>query len=203
MNDTEQLFILAAIWALIAAYIARIVPKWSKSGRVAFFVVAVGLPFWELPYGYYNFQRLCREETRLQVLEKIMPQEIACADYPYATLHKVLLSSGFRTVETGGKTGEIRRFAARSDGGIEESIQQRLESNYCLSFQNNIRLAWRVLRHDQLITRVSDRKIAASQSRFSWLGMWWQEVLQPILGRGGECADVKNRSISALRDGTG
>ena len=199
MNDTEQLFIAAAVWALIAALIARFIPNWP--GRIAFFAIAVGLPFWELPYGYYNFQKLCREELDLRIFEKISPQEIVCADYPYVTLHRELLSSGFKFAETRGSAGEIRRYAVRADGGIEDSAQQRLESNYCLSFVNNIRLPWGVLRHDQLITRAHDRHIVARQSRFSWSGMWWQEELRPVLGGGGECSDQKNRSILALRNG--
>ena len=68
MNDTEQLFWMAVIWALIAAAIARFIPNWP--GRIAFFTVAVAIPFWELPYGYYNFQRLCSEQRKLQVLRK-------------------------------------------------------------------------------------------------------------------------------------
>src|SRR3970040_2192364 len=107
MNDTEQLFAVAAVWALIAAAVARFIPNWP--GRIAFFAIAVGMPFWELPYGYYNSQKLCREEIGLQVFEKISPQEIVCADYPYVTLHKELLRSGFTTVETRGKAGAIKR----------------------------------------------------------------------------------------------
>src|SRR3990172_8633256 len=151
MNDTEQLFIAAAVWALVAAAIARFIPNWP--GLIAFFALAVGIPFWELPYGYYNFQKLCREEIGLQVFERISAQEIICADYPFVTLHRELLRSGFTSVETRGKAGEIKRYAAMPEGGIEETTQQRLASNYCLTFVNNIRLPWRVWRHDQLITR--------------------------------------------------
>ena len=69
MSDTEQLFVVAAVWALIAAAIARFISNWP--GRVAFFVIAVGLPFWELPFGYYNFQKLCSEHNKFQIVEKI------------------------------------------------------------------------------------------------------------------------------------
>ena len=201
MSDTEQLFLVAAIWALIAAVIARFIPNWP--GRIAFFAIAVGLPFWELPYGYYNFQKLCREEVNLKVFEKIAPQENVCADFPYVTLHDELLRSGFSIVETRDKAGEIRKFVAHSGGRVEETRQQKLVSDYCLTFSNNARLPWRVLRHDQLVERVHDKAVIARQSRFSWLGMWWQEGVSPILGGGGECSDSKNRSILALRNGTG
>ena len=78
MSDTEQLFVVAAVWVIIAAVIARFIPNWPV--RIAFFVLAVGIPFWELPYGYYNFQNLCREETKLMVIERIPPQESVCVE---------------------------------------------------------------------------------------------------------------------------
>ena len=199
MNDTEQLFLLAAVWTLSAAVITRFIPNWS--GRIAFFAIAVGLPFWELPYGYYNFQKLCREEMELKVFERISPQQIVCADYPFVTLHGELLRSGFTIVETRGKAGEIKRYTARPE--LVDSGRQSLESTYCLTFVNNNQLPWRVLRHDQLITYAQDGHVVARQSRFSWSGMWWQEGLRPLLGRGGECFSEKNRSIVALRLGAG
>ena len=56
MSDTVQLFIVAAGWTIISFLIARLVPK--RPGRIALFIVLVGVPFWELPYGYFNFQKL-------------------------------------------------------------------------------------------------------------------------------------------------
>src|SRR6185436_10438805 len=97
MSDTEQLFLVAAIWALIAAVIARFIPNWP--GRIAFFAIAVALPFWELPYGYYNFQRLCRNETALIVSEKVLPQDSVCIDYFDAGLYRQLVQAGFSRIE--------------------------------------------------------------------------------------------------------
>ena len=191
---------MAAVWTIIAVVIARFIPNWP--GRIAFVAVAVGLPFWELPYGYYNFHALCREQLGLQTFEKIAPQEVVCADYPYVTLHTELLRSGFSAVETRGKAGEIRRYDAKPVGSISGIAQQKLTSNFCLTYTNNIRLPWRVLRHDQLIASAQDGHIVARQSRFSWAGMWWQEGVRPILGRGGECSADANPTISALRNGT-
>src|SRR6185436_2239817 len=97
MNDTEQLLIAAAVWAIIAAVIARFIPNWP--GRIVFLVLAVGLPFWELPYGYYNFQKLCREEGALRIFEPIAPQEAVCVDYPFETVTSEMLKKGFASVE--------------------------------------------------------------------------------------------------------
>ncbi len=199
MSQTEELFLLAGTWTLVAVFIARFIPSWP--GRIAFFVLGVGLPFWELPYGYYNFQQLCRENLDLKVVEKIAPQESVCADHPYVTLHNELLRSGFKVVETRDKAGEIRKFVVHAGGKVEETKQKELVSRYCLTFTSNIRLPWRIQRHDQLVVRAHDRSIVASQSDFSWAGMWWQESVRPVFGRGGDCSDSKNRSILALRYG--
>src|SRR3990172_5793830 len=105
MNDTEQLFIAAAVWALIAAAVARFIPNWP--GRIAFFAFAVGIPFWELPYGYYNFQELCREEGSLRVLEPIAPQQSICVDYPFETAASGMMKMWFASIEARDKSGSV------------------------------------------------------------------------------------------------
>ncbi|HLX80272.1 MAG TPA: hypothetical protein VKS43_06785 [Burkholderiales bacterium] len=199
MNDTEQLFLVVIVWALIAAAIARFIPSWL--GRIAFCTVAVGVPFWEFPYGYYKFQVLCRENTRPEIFERIPAQEEVCADYPYVTLHKDLLGFGFTSVETRGRTGEVKRYTAAPDGHTAKSVQQKIRSTYCLTFVNNNRLPWRLWRHDVLIKRTDNNRVVARQSRFNWAGMWWQEKARPILGNGGTCSSDTNQLIQALRRG--
>ena len=120
MNDTEQLFLVAAVWTVIAAVIARFIPNWP--GRIAFIAIAVGLPFWELPYGYYNFQKLCREEGALRILESIAPQESICVDYPFDTVAEGMLSAAAVAIIADDEKGEVffARYPLRFDA--EESI---------------------------------------------------------------------------------
>ncbi|HTP62988.1 MAG TPA: hypothetical protein VMJ14_12990, partial [Burkholderiales bacterium] len=73
MSDTEQLFIVAAVWTVVAAMVARLGPGWW--GKGAFFAALLVVPFWELPYGYFNFQKLCAEDANLKVIDKIFPQD--------------------------------------------------------------------------------------------------------------------------------
>src|SRR6185436_1324458 len=110
MSDTEQLFVAAAVWALIAAIIARFIPNWP--GRVAFFAIAVGLPFWELPYGYYNFRKLCREETVLKVTEKIPPQDSVCIEYFDLGLYRQLMQAGFSRIEVTSQSDNAKEYVA-------------------------------------------------------------------------------------------
>ena len=201
MNDTEQLFLVAAIWALIAAVITRFIPNWP--GRIAFFAIAVGIPFWELPYGYYNFYRICESEARLKVFESIPPQRTICVDYPFEDTAKEILKFGFETVEARGKAGDIRRYVANSSIEGREGRQERISADYCITSASNIPLPWRILRHDHVIRGGGDGRLVARQSRFNWAGLWWQEAARPVLGRGGDCGESLNRVIDAVRNGAG
>jgi len=197
MSDTEQLFVAAAVWGLIAAVIARFIPNWP--GRIAFFAIAVALPFWELPYGYYNFRKLCVAEARLLVFEKIPPQESVCVRDLDSGIYSGLIRAGFRRIEVTDRTDDPKRDA--SSGRVFRIPRPSIQSTYCLAFQSNNALPWRVLRNDVLIARATDDKVVARQSRFSWEGMWWQEQARPVLGRGGVCFDDPQRPSFALRNG--
>jgi hypothetical protein len=200
MNDTEQLFFAALVWALIAAAIARFIPNWP--GRIAFFAITVGLPFWELPYGYYNFQKLCREEGKLLVYAEIAPQKSICVDYPFDSSARTLHRFGFASIESRDKKGEVIEFSGSASAGLSQSRKRSVSSEYCVTFLNNIRLPWRVNRHDFLVIRRSDGKNVARHSEFDWLGMWWQQAATPVLGHGGECGrDPVRLVMTALVDG--
>jgi len=197
MNDTEQLFVAAAIWALIAAAIARFIPNWP--GRIAFFAIAVGIPFWELPYGYYNFQKLCRDETNLKVFEKVPPQDSVCIEYFDLGLYRQLVQAGFTRIEVTGRSDNAKEYAA--NGRVVLASRNQAKSSYCIVFENNISLPWRVLRADILIDGARDKRVIARQSEFFWTGMWWQEQANPVLGRGGVCSKESNDAALALHRG--
>ena len=195
MNDTEQLFIAAAIWALIAAVIARFIPNWP--GRIAFFAIAVGLPFWELPFGYYNFERFCREQGGLQTFEPISPQQIICAAYPFDSSASGLLKVGFGAVEAKDSSGRVNKISRALSGEIVSAKQDRVTSEYCITYAFVRGLPWRLMRNEMIVTRERDRRLVARHSEFVWFGMWWQEAASPVLGRGGECRRDAIAPISA------
>jgi hypothetical protein len=194
MNDTEQLFLMAVIWALIAAVVARFIPNWP--GRIAFFTIAVAIPFWELPYGYYNFQRLCDEETKLRVFEKIPPQDSVCIAYFDLGLYTLLNQAGFRRIEVTGRSDN-------ANDRVFLTSREQARSSYCISFKSNIGLDWRMWRGDTSIHRAGDDRLIAMQSRFRWDGMWWQQQARPVMGIGGVCSGDLNAPILALRRGSG
>ncbi|MFN0191900.1 MAG: hypothetical protein ACKVP5_07965 [Aestuariivirga sp.] len=201
MSDTEQLFIVAAVWTVIAAFLARFVPNWG--GRIALFAVLVGVPFWELPYGYSNFVKHCDANAKLQVLEPIEPQRSVCFDYQIGPLAEKLLDRGFVQVETKGNDGKFTSYS-RPESQLKVSTgADRATSEYCVAFSNNNQHPWRVIRHDFFVIRSRDSVVVARHGASDWLGMWWQDKASPLLGRGGSCrSDQVQSLLAALLKGT-
>lgn len=196
MSDTEQLFLLAGIWTLIAVVFARFIPNWP--GRIAFLAIAVGLPFWELPYGYYNLQELCRTQGALKVFEPIMPQESICVDYPFETAASSMLKRGFKKVESRDKKGGVVGHRNVKAADIESLVAERVTSEYCVTYSFVRGLPWRAMRNEFVVVRNSDQRLVARHSDFVWFGMWWQEAALPFFGRGGECRHDGIGSIAHL-----
>lgn len=202
MDDTANLFLLAGIWSLIAIVVVRLIPiKWPA--RIAVFALLVGVPFWELPYGFYNLQKLCKDEGKLRVFASIVPQKSVCVDYPFDASAKALLRFGFASIESRSKTGEVTQHVGGTSEALSQSKTRIVTSEYCVTFANNNHLPWRVIRHDFLIVRSKDAAVVGRHSVFDWFGMWWQEAASPVLGRGGECReDPVQPVMAALRAGS-
>jgi hypothetical protein len=200
MSDTAQLFMLAGVWTLGALAVAYFLPKWPT--KIIVFALLVGIPFWELPFGYQNFQASCKAAKKVQVIEAISPQSGVCVDYPFDDAAKAALKSGFARVEARGKSGDVREYVAVPTADLPGGRKDRVTAGYCISSVLNIREPWRVWRHDHVVRRVSDEAVVARQSRYSWSGMWWQDAASPVLGRGGTCSGPLNQLFDAVRLGS-
>lgn len=202
MSDTGELFAMAAVWVLVAAVIVRFVP--NKWGRIVSFGVLVGIPFWELPYGYYNFQKLCNEEGGLKIFETIPSQNTVCASYPFETSAEYLLKLGFLGVEARDESGRVRRFAKESSDRQATIDGKQISSKYCVTQAFVQGLPWRIQRNEYVIAGALDQRIVARHSDFVWFGTWWQQQTLPILGVGGECrhSDPVKAIAAALLVGT-
>ncbi len=199
MSPTEELFLVAAVWTLIAVFVARFFSTWLA--RIVFVAIAVAVPFWELPYGYLNFRKVCADQVQLQVFEKILPQESVCLSRFDSGQYAQLNRAGFSRIEVPAITEGAKEFI--SSGRVINIAATGAQSTYCITFENNILVSNRLSRSDILVTRRADGRIAARQSDFFWGGMWWQEMARPLLGRGGECSVGLNEAIGALRRGAG
>ena len=198
MSDTEQLFVVAAVWVVIAAMLARLIPGWW--GKGVFFAALVAVPLWELPYGYFNFQRLCTENANLKVVDKILPQDSVCIEHFDLNLYMALSNAGFARVELTDHTKVGKSYL--NDGRLVLANRENPQSVYCLTFENNIHMPWRILRSDTSIRKARDGSIVGLLSGFYWIGMWWQERARPLLGRGGVCSRAWDAPIRVLREGT-
>ena len=200
MSDTAQLFILAAVWTVVSIFLARLVPNWG--GRIALFAVLVGVPFWELPYGYYAFHRLCGEQANLQIFERFPPQENICVDDLHSNLFSKLVKYGFTRIEVTGRSDDPQRYVA-SGKVYFPKLRTEVESQYCLDFVSNFPLPHRILRGATLVKRSRDGQVALRQDHFFWSGLWWQDAASPLLGRGGTCFGDPDLPIKTLRAGHG
>lgn len=190
---------MAGIWCLVSAVACRyFTPSWP--GRIGLFAVLVGIPFWELPYGYYNFQQLCETETRPIVYESVPSQDSICLEDLFAEDFWVLRRLGFKRIEFYGKTN----YRKGSENSPEVLRRKPGEggSSYCYSSVQDVKLPWRARREDHLISRFEDKKVVARLSGVRWRGMWWQEQMSPIFGDGGGCYAPYEQIFSLLRNGS-
>jgi len=202
MSDTANLFLLAGIWSLIAIVIVRLIPvPWPA--RIAVLALLVGVPFWELPYGYYNFKDLCREHGGLRNFEKFGPQTSVCASYPIDSAAGSLLSNGLVIVEAQDEDGRIKTITKETIDRAVKAERIPISSAYCVRHAFVQGLPWRIQRNEYLITGATDQRIAARFSDYVWYGTWWQQQMLPLLGRGGECrhGDPLKAVASALLTG--
>jgi hypothetical protein len=199
MSDTTQLFILAGIWTLAAAILVYFIRNWPA--RIFVFALLVGVPFWELPYGYYNFHTSCDAGSRVQILESIPPQAGVCVDYPFEDAVEIVLKAGFARVEARGKLGAVREYVAVPTKEHPGGRREQVTTDYCISSVLNIREPWSILRHDHVVRRVVDDHVVARQSSFMWEGMWWQKAASPVMGRGGDCSNPMVQLFDAVKLG--
>ncbi len=182
MSDTEQLFILAGFWTAGALILAYFIPSWWA--KIAAVALLVGIPFWELPFGYMNFRRLCEGQGGLRVIESVTPQHTVCAIYPLESSASRLLELGFATVEAKDQLGHVWILSKDSK---RQSESANVSSAYCITQSFAKGLPWRIQRNEHTVIRVADEHRVAQFNDFVWFGTWWQEQALPVLGRGGEC----------------
>jgi len=167
-----------AVFTVAVAYIAfwryvfkRVTTRPRKIGTA---LIAVALPFWNLPIGYLTFLQRCRTDGGLHVTEKIAPQKNVCIEATFTHDPSLLLKAGFEIVEYRNRKGttQYRRVA---DGSIEKvSIERPQLSTYCLSATYGRRLSWDTSQQDFLVSTTSSGTPVARFTSFTWHGgFWW------------------------------
>jgi hypothetical protein len=198
MSDTAQLFVIACVWTLAAAILAYFIPKWPV--KIIVVALLVGIPFWELPAGYYNFRKQCLEQVSWRAFEPIPPQESICVENLDSGLYANLTQSGFSRIEVTGGSDDNKR--DRASGRVVRTVGKEVKSTFCLGFSNGEFFPWRISRYDLLVTKVGDRRVVGRQGQAIWAGTWWQAAMHPILGNGGMCFEDPLKGLRAIRAGT-
>ena len=193
-----------ATLALIVAYVAVcwLIVKQFRSGlrRVLAGIVAIAIPFWDLPFGYLNFKEHCSRDGGLHVVQKIAPQRAICTEPSFRNSPQILLRKGFEVVEFRDKQKTVR-YQNSTAGGLEASTVPTLVSAYCLSVGKNVPVKWNTVQRDVVARDVASGAVVARYTAFSWHGGWWKPATMPSEGE--RCFEASgDELLTVLRTGS-
>ena len=189
------LLVLGGAAAYIAIFWFVIAKARNRGERISAIVVSLLIPFFELPFGIINFYRHCSLEAGIHRYEDLRSIDAVLIDGSAGYRPEELLKLGFKTVEYRNR-GEIVRVAFDSNK-LSKSVHPTPISAHLYESSYNKKLPWNIYRNDQSVTRLSDRKVVARRTDFSWGGLWWEaftgmRVVSPI-----QCSNVPQRSLLA------
>jgi hypothetical protein len=169
----------------------------SALARVATIAVALLIPFWEFPIGYWNLHLHCRNESGNHISKEFAPSPSIVLDFTFPQRPREVMTLGFDIVEY-ASGNKITRYAKSGDG-MTETIHEAAISQ--IEYRREIvkPLPWNLERYDHVVARRSDGKIVARQTDFNWRGTWWEKLLNARVLPGGQCAGARDTAlISAL-----
>ena len=188
------------VLAAIAAYVGltwfavrKLKEKWAKAIVI---VVALAIPFWDLPIGYFKFQHYCTEYGGMHLNADLPPTDTILVDRDLSYTPEQLSRYGFRTIEY-GVPGAIVRYTL-SPSGFHKSSHDSPLSTLKIQTIGNQMLSWNVVRRDFIASRVDTGQIVARYTDLRWRGLWWQVNAAPILGDGGRCYAASENPVLAL-----
>lgn len=198
-----SLIILVVAGAYVGLWylLVRALPnRWAKA-IVA--LIALYLPFWDVPYGYYNFRTLCAEEGGVKVFEKVPSQDSIYLDKSVLGAVSYMFKQGYRIVEEQDRSGQIGRWLASDPGRREVVDKASLISTYGMRSELFKRQPWGVSRSDRLIYILQTESIVIRSTYFSWQ-TWISSLGVPGLGYLHYCPEGISRTTPAvtLRGGT-
>ncbi len=173
----------------------------NRGERIAAIVVALAIPFWDLPIGYFNFQRHCSQDGGIHLRKNLPASDAILVDRDLAYTPEQLTRYGFKVIEYEAP-GQIVRYTATSSG-LTKSNHNAALSTLKVHFNANQMLPWHLVRRDLLISRIDNGEVVARNTDFRWRGLWWQVEMAPLLGDGGRCQVTSDSHVlSAIARGT-
>ena len=195
-----------AFLAFIAAYSVLwwfVVKKArNRSEKIAAILIAVLIPFGDLPIGYYKYKQYCSTEGGVRVFQPFPVQDKVFFDsFPsYST--DELLARGFKVVEVATSKG-----VARHEMGSNKQILTRMvsqpESPIRVSISRGQNLPWNIVGEERTARTQSDQKLLARYASYTWHGGWLQRSMSPLLRASLSCSTgPQDPIVELLRRGT-
>lgn len=172
-----SLLILAVAvgWVALWVYVFKHAP--NRGVRVGAVLVAVLIPFWDLPIGYFEYQRHCGAEGGLRIHESIAPQDKVYFDSLAPDSAQELLKQGFKVVEMRRLDGKGIVRHEMQKGSLVSVTVVRPESMVAVSRMTTSRLDWNIYREGFVAHSLGPKKLLATYTTFSWHGGWLEESL--------------------------
>jgi hypothetical protein len=163
------ILVVAGIYVGLWYLLIRALPnRWAKAGVA---LVAIYLPFWDVPYGYYNFHTLCADEGGVHVSAKVSPQTSVYLDRSSLRTEQErarMFARGFSLIEMHSPDGSSMSFSKSSAGQSQGDSISAPTSTYGIRAEMNKRMPWGVVRHDQVLFVRESNQFVARNSEFAW-----------------------------------
>ncbi len=175
----------------------------TRALRIGTVLVAVLIPFWDLPIGYFEFQRYCWTEGGLHVYERISPQDkVYFVSLPSDSVNE-MLRQGFKVVEVFRADGKgIVRHELR-EGKVTSELVTAPESVIAVYITRNEKLSWNVYRYQHVARSLRNNDVVARHTGFTWHGGWLKESISPVFqGRLSCAAPFSDPLTAVLRQGS-
>ena len=193
-----------AVLAVVAAYVAVfgfvIAKARSRTEKISAIVIALLIPFWDLPIGYLNFSRHCSEDGGIKVNKGLPATDAILVEASAGYTPEEIFRFGFKAAEYLSPTGIIRYTAGEK--GVVKTAHPSPKSALKIQFNGEKQLPWNLVRSDYIVTRLDSGQVMATQTDFKWRGMWWQVSGAPIFGYGISCLGARDLPMLAVIAGT-
>ena len=188
------------VLAVVVVYIAfwwfafkRVGRWWQKTAVV---LVALAIPFWEVPIGYTNLLIHCSSEGGVRVSKSLKPVDSILMDPSAAYAPEQIFGFGFKAAEY-IREGKTFRYVP-SPKGRSSSVHEAPISTVKVHSSGRRALPWKLMRWDYFVSDIKTGEVLASATTFRWGGLWWQELASPLLGDGTYCPGGEAKPMLAI-----
>lgn len=191
-----SLIVIGLITAYVAMFVFIVRKARNRPQKVAATAIAIVIPFWDLPVGYFNFLQSCLEEGGVRVTKIIPPAPALLIDETTRYTPHEVLRFGFTAVEFSSPDGTVR--FTKGSNGVTKSVHAAPMSELKIEHTGVTSLSWNLDRWDYVARSIKDGSVVATQRDFRWRGMWWQIAMAPFLGEGPYCMDDSAPTLLAV-----